>query len=269
MAVPDDARRRPIVLAHRGGSGLAPENTLEAFRTGLACGADGIELDVRLSCDGIAVVFHDETLDRTTDGRGAVASLTADELGVCDAGYRFARDGRFPWRGRGCRIPRLRDVLSQVMQPALIEIKAPSAELTRVVIDDVRRADADARVWIGSFHDAVLDDVRRLAPHIRRGANPAAILAAATGQADARSVDPGFSAFQVPESWDGTRIVSPAFVGRAHDLGAPVFVWTVDALPDVERLLDWGVDGILTDRPDVVVPAVRARGRRAGRGEVS
>jgi len=252
-----DPHRRPLVLAHRGGSGLAPENTIEAFANGLAHGSDGIELDVRLTRDGVPVVIHDPTVDRTTDGTGEVDGLGALDLAALDAGHRFATDGEYPWRGRGCRIPHLGDVLARVAHPILIEIKAPSIALARSVVGHIQAAGADTSVWVGSFHEAVLAEITRLAPHLRRGASRQAIVAAAAGR-DPLAVDPGFFAFQVPEVWEGTRIVSPAFITLAHDCGKPVFVWTVDEPDDVVRLLDWGVDAILTDRPDRVVPAVSA-----------
>lgn len=260
----DETRRRPIVLAHRGGGGLAPENTLAAFDNGLSFGSDGIELDVHLARDGIAVVIHDPTIDRTTDGSGAVADVDADGLAAFDAGYRFARAGSYPWRGRGCRIPRLRDVLARVACPALIELKTPAPDLAAAVVDDVRAAGADHRVLIGSFHTAALEAIRVRAPHLRRGADREAILAnGAPPQERVPASD--FHSFQVPEAFNGERIVTPEFVRRAHALGADVIVWTVDLADDIRRLLDWGVDGIITDRPDVAVPTVHAWWRTRSR----
>lgn len=253
----DETRRRPIVLAHRGGGGLAPENTLAAFDNGLSLGSDGIELDVHLSRDGVAVVIHDPTIDRTTDGSGAVADFDTADLAAFDAGYRFCRDGSYPWRGRGCRIPRLRDVLARVACPALIELKTPAPELAEVVVTDVRAAGADDRVLIGSFHAAALEAIRVRAPHLRRGADREAILAnGVPSQERPPAID--FHSFQVPEAFNGQRIVTPEFVRRAHGLGADVIVWTVDRADDIRRLLDWGVDGLITDRPDVAVPTVHA-----------
>src|SRR5437773_11733639 len=107
------AAPRPLVFAHRGGSALAPENTIEAFDNGLALGADGLELDVRLSRDGVVVVHHDPVLDRTTNLRGAIVDRTADELAAADAGCQFRRGGAFPFRGAGIGVPALADVLAR------------------------------------------------------------------------------------------------------------------------------------------------------------
>ncbi|MDO8835506.1 MAG: glycerophosphodiester phosphodiesterase [Vicinamibacterales bacterium] len=253
--VEDATRRRPIVLAHRGGGGLAPENTLAAFDNGLSLGSDGIELDVHLARDGVAVVIHDRTLDRTTDGSGAVADVDASGLDVFDAGYRFTRNGGYPWRGRGCRIPRLRDVLARLACPVLIELKTPDPRLAAAVADDVRVAGADSRVLIGSFHAPALEAVRACAPHLRRGADREAIRAnSRPWHGPLPTAD--FHSFQVPEVFGDERIVTPEFVQRAHARGVDVIVWTVDREDEIRRLLDWGVDGLITDRPDVAVPVV-------------
>ena len=144
---------RPLVFAHRGGSALAPENTMAAFANGLALGADGLELDVHLSRDGHAVVLHDPTVERTTDGCGAVADMLAADLQRLDAGYHYARDGRHPWRGRGCGIPLLRDVLTRFPTvPVIVELKTPDPELVRVTVGELRAAGAVSRVMVGSFH---------------------------------------------------------------------------------------------------------------------
>src|SRR6187455_489606 len=104
---------RPQVFAHRGGCALGPENTLAAFDLGVAAGADGLELDVHLSADGVVVVHHDETLDRTTSGAGPLARRTAGELAAVDAGCRFLSNGVYPFRGQGFGIPTLREVLAR------------------------------------------------------------------------------------------------------------------------------------------------------------
>src|SRR3954466_10045111 len=112
MAAPEPffAASRPQVFAHRGGSALGPENTIAAFDMGMAAGADGLELDVHLSADGVVVVHHDPTLDRTTDASGPVAARTAAELARVDAGYRFTKNGEYPFRGQGIGVPTLAEV---------------------------------------------------------------------------------------------------------------------------------------------------------------
>src|SRR5215472_2080146 len=137
------ASSAPRVFAHRGGALLAPENTMAAFDRGLEAGADGLELDVHLSRDGVVVVHHDRTLDRTTNECGPIAARTADELARADAGYRFACDGTFPHRGRGLGVPTLAGVLARYPGvPIMIEMKVNSVALAAAVVAVVRAADA-------------------------------------------------------------------------------------------------------------------------------
>ena len=167
---------RPLVFAHRGGAALRPENTMVAFDHGLALGADGVELDVHLSRDGVVVVHHDDTLDRTTSAHGPIAARTADELAAVDAGYRFTPDAKaaapqYPFRGQQIGIPRLRAVLERHRHArVIIELKTPEAGARApYVIDDVRAAGALERVVLGSFHWRALNAARRLrAPHPNR-----------------------------------------------------------------------------------------------------
>ena|SRR5436190_5868973 len=232
---------RPLVFAHRGGSALAPENTMAAFANGLSLGADGIELDVHLSSDGVVMVIHDATVDRTTTGRGTVALMTAADL---------ARLG----------VPTLDDVLRQFRDArVIIELKVNSKQLGRAVVDVVRRADAVERVCLGSFGRRVLNAVRGAAPAMATSAAREEVRWALYQSWIRRA--PGsakYAGFQVPEMAGGTRIVSPRFIELAHRAGVGVQVWTVDAEDDARRLLEWGVDGLITDRPDVVVPLVRS-----------
>ncbi len=252
---------RPLVYAHRGGSALRPENTHAAFEHGLSLGADGLELDVHLSRDGGVIVHHDVTLDRTTNGRGAIASLTAAELAGVDAGFRFtAPDGGFPFRGRQIGVPLLRDVLARYPGvPLIIELKQPGEDLARRTIEEVRLANAVDRVVLGSFYYSALRAARRCEPRIPTGA-----AREETRWALYRSWvrwplgRPAYREFQVPERSGRTVIVTPQFINHAHGAGLPVKVWTVNDRADVDRLLAWGADAIISDRPDVAAAAVRA-----------
>jgi glycerophosphoryl diester phosphodiesterase len=251
---------RPLIFAHRGGAALAPENTMVAFDNGLATGADGIELDVRLSLDGVAVVMHDPTLDRTTDATGLVGHRTAAELAACDAGCRFERDGGNPFRGRGIGVPSLRDVLSRYRTTSMIvELKSAEPRLAHAVVEDIHATGTLGGVTVGSFQKGALDAVRTCDPSVRTGADMDEIrsgLDASPSRGLPRR--PTFDAFQVPEVYAGIRIVTPAFVARAHHAGVSVVVWTVNREDDMRRLLEWGVDGLITDRPDLAVPTVKA-----------
>ncbi len=231
---------RPLVFAHRGGSALAPENTMDAFANGLSLGADGVELDVHLSRDGVVVVHHDATVDRTTAGRGAVAHLTAEELSRLN-------------------VPALADVLTHFRDArVIIELKVNSKQLARAVVDAVRRADAVERVCLGSFGLRALRAARGLEPAIATSAAREEVRWALYQSWVRRAPHgAGYAGFQVPELAGTTRIVSSRFVELAHRAGLGVQVWTVDREEDARRLLDWGVDALITDRPDLIVGVVR------------
>jgi len=256
------ARTARGVYAHRGGSGIAPENTFAAFDAGLACGADGLELDVRLSRDGVVVVHHDAALDRTTNLHGAVVGYDWAALERADAAYSFARDGRFPLRGAGYGVPRLSDVLTRYRDvPVIVELKVNTTALAEAVVAAVLAAGAAERVCFGSFGRRVLTAVRRLAPGIATSAAREEVRIALYRSWCRWPVRrASYRGFQVPEVAGRTRVVSARFVADAHRAGLGVQVWTVDAPDDARRLLGWGVDALITDRPDVVVPIVRAGG---------
>lgn len=231
---------------------------MAAFERGLSLGADGLELDVHLSRDGIPVVIHDPTLDRTTDASGPVASLTAAELGRVDAGYRFAADQAFPFRGRGHGVPCLETVLTRFPEARIIvEMKYGTAALAHAVAAVVRRAGAAARVCLGSFQQEALEAARAIAPEIATSASePEARWTLHRSWVRWPLVSARrYVAFQVPERAGWLRVVSPGFVRQAHREGQVVQVWVVDTADDAARLFTWGVDGVISDRPDITVAA--------------
>ena len=255
---PAVAGDRPLIFAHRGGAGLAPENTLPAFDRGLAFGADGLELDVHLSRDGVPVVHHDGLLDRTTDASGPIRDRTAAELAGVNACAGFARSGR-SWDGGRAGVPTLREVLRRYADIRLIvELKGPSATLARAVVDAVREAGAIDRTCIGGFSWRAMRAVRAFEPRLATSASKVEVRVALYASKLRVSVRPGsYAAFQVPE-WAGpTRVVSPRFIRLAHEADLAVQVWTIDDPKDIRRLLEWGADAIITDRPDLAMPVLR------------
>ena len=258
---------RPLVFAHRGGSALAPENTLAAFDRGLSLGADGLELDVHLSRDGRVVVHHDASLERTTDGAGPVAARSAEELARLDAGYRFCLDGDFRFRSRGFSVPTLATVLARYPDArVIIELKNGTEALARATLADVRQARALDRVCFASEYPGGLRVIRAM--------EPAAATSAARPEVRGALVRtwigwplgrPAFQAFQVPEVAGPHRVGSSRMLRAAHRAGLGVQVWTVDCAQDVRRLLEWGVDAVISDRPDVAVAVVREWGEDRSR----
>ena len=267
MAFFQRGRRR--VFAHRGGAALAPENTLAAFELGLRTGADGLELDVHLSADGVPVVVHDPTLERTTNAAGPVAARTAAELARVDAGWHFAGPrGDFPFRGQQLGIPALRDVLTRHRDvPVIIEMKLDSEEMGHRVAEAIRAAGADASVCAAGYGSTSAATVRRLLPHVATSACTAEVRLAVYRSWGGWPVKrPPFGGYQVPEHAGRIRIASPRFIRHAHAAGLEVQVWTVDAEPDMERLLAWGADALISNRPDL---AVTVRDAFAGRAALA
>ena len=234
---------------------LGPENTLAAFDLGMAAGADGLELDVHLSADGIPVVHHDERLERTTDGSGPIASRTAAELARVDAAHHFAVAGRFAFRGQGIGIPSLREVLNRYRDARIIvEMKVDDPALGHAVLREVRAADAVDRVCAAGYGARAIRAVRNAEPALATSATLGEVRRALRRTWlcwPARRVD--YRGYQIPELAGRIRVVSPRFVRYAHDGNLKVQVWTVDTEPHMRRLLGWGVDALISNRPDLAV----------------
>lgn len=243
--------RAPLHISHRGGARLAPENTMVAFRAAVQTfHTDMLELDVHATSDGEVVVFHDATVDRCTDGAGPLRSLSWAQVSKLDAAFRFD-GGRL--KGQGVRVPRLVEVLDAF--PGLrvnLEVKdetalAPFCQLMKQRPDELRR------LCIGAEHDplaARLFEALPTALHFF----PANALAAFVMSARTDEVvdDERFTVLDMPLEWEGVTVFDRALAEVAHRLGKWVNVWTIDD-PDVMRgLVRDGVDGIMTDRPDVL-----------------
>jgi glycerophosphoryl diester phosphodiesterase len=255
---------RLVAVAHRGGSKLRPENTLQAFDHAMTLGVDALECDVHLSRDGEVVVIHDFTLDRTTDATGPVAARTAAELRNVDAGYRFGEADGFPFRGQQICVPTLRELLDRYADvPTIIEMKGEDVGLARRTLALVREMKLEARVILAGFSQALLDEVRRLAPDIVTSASSAEARSA-IGRSKFFLPVPSIPArvFQVPYRVKGQVVFGPRFVKRARAAGIPVQVWVVNEAEEMEQLIAMGVTGLISDRPDIAV-RVCAQAKRA------
>jgi len=245
---------RPTIVAHRGGRSLGPENTLHTFRKALEAGAHVLEMDVRATRDGIPVLMHDATVDRTTDGRGAVRDLSFRDIRKLDAAYRWSPDGgaTFPLRGRGIAVPALEEVLKAFAEaPKSIEIKGSDPATATLFCELVRRYDHGSRILASSFHDETVEAVRRSCPQA----------ATSVTFSEGRWLfllsrlrltflhSPEAHALQVPERFGRIQVVTPRFVRDAHGRNLRVYVWTVNDPRAMRALLDMGVDGLITDHP--------------------
>lgn len=253
---------KPRLFAHRGASGEAPENTLAAFRRAADLGFHYAELDVHATRDGQVVVIHDESLERTTNGRGKVKEHTLSELQRFDAGYRFSPDNgqQFPFRATEVRIPTLAEVLRGFPHLKFtVEIKQVEPAIEELVIAVVRNCGRSADVILASEHDQVLGRVRALAPEVATsfavGEGTHFIQRVFSGQlSDYR---PAGLALQVPPEFHGVPLVTPEIVSAAHTFDLEMHVWTINEPQEMERLLDLGVDGIMSDFPGRLLDVVQ------------
>ncbi len=255
----------PVNVAHRGASAYAPENTLEAYREALELGAGGLELDVHLTRDGRLVVIHDDTVDRTTDGSGPVRDKTLAELQALDAGYDFTTDGgqTYRFRGTGVRVPTLDEVYKEFPSATLnIEIKESQTGIEKALLGVIDRAGAADRTIVVSTGTPVIDRFREVSGgRVRTAASRREITVfyLASRLRLERLVRPPYDALQVPPSHENTRLVTRRFVEAAHDRGVRVDVWTINESAEMNRLLDLGVDSVMTDRPDVLQEVLQSR----------
>jgi glycerophosphoryl diester phosphodiesterase len=252
----------PRLFAHRGASGEAPENTLAAFHRAVALGVEYIELDVHVSRDGHVVVIHDATLERTTNGSGAVREQPLAQLQQWDAGYRFSPDGgaTFPFRAMGVTVPTLAEVFYQCPGVKFtVEIKPEEPAVEEQVIAVIRACERESDVILASEHDRVLQRVRDFAPDLATsfayGEVFDFIQRVTTGAlADYRPLG---HAVQIPPEFQGVPLVTEQTLAAAHEVGCEMHVWTINDAREMVRLLDLGVDGVMSDFPERLLQVVR------------
>jgi glycerophosphoryl diester phosphodiesterase len=256
---------RPIAIAHRGGAEELPENTLAAFDAAVALGYRHLETDAHLSSDGVVFSFHDHILDRITDRRGRLREVSAAVIAEADAGYHFSPDGAsHPLRGAGLRIPTMEQLLTR-WQHVFVNIDVKSDAVVEPLTRLLAELDAFDRVCIGSFSDDRLRRVRRLTRgRVCTSMGPAGVTAAWMGSRAGRMPRLRADCLQVPVRARRMVIVDRRFVDAAHRAGLQVHVWTVDDAAEMTRMLDLGVDAIMTDRPRLLRDVLTARGEWHG-----
>lgn len=274
-------QRRPLNIAHQGGEAEAPSSTLFAMATALAAGADALELDVHATADGHLVVLHDPTVDRTTDGTGAVDSMTLEQIRRLDAAHWFVagegvaadRDAAaYSLRGIATgavpppdgfsqadfAIPTLAEVFDRFDSTLInVDIKQ-TAPVTRpyeeALAELITRYGREETTMVASFSDESLVTFRAAAPGVATSASPGEVLTFWTAVAndEAPPAPLPYEAFQVPVTYEGVTVVDEAFVTAAHECGVAVHVWTIDDVETMRGLLDLGVEGVVTNRPSVL-----------------
>lgn len=258
----------PLTFAHRGGAGLWPENTLEAFRGAIQLGCTHVETDVRMTRDGEIVVFHDETLERTTNGSGRVSAHTLPQLRRLDAGYRFSPDGKsFPRRGQGLVIPTLAELVALSDRVRFnVEIKERGPfDLPRALLGFIEQHGIAERIVVAAERHELMREFRRHAQgRIATSASRRECLQfwLASRLRLTAFLRLPYQALQIPVRAGSLTVVTPQLLDAAHREGLAVHVWTIDERAEMLRLLDLGVDGLMSDHPDrlrqVVVESVNA-----------
>lgn len=253
---------RPLVIAHRGASYAAPENTLPAFGLALAEGAQVLESDVRMTADRLPVLIHDATLDRTTDGTGEVALFDLDELANLDAGARFAGGAGYrDEMNRPARIPALAAALATFPEAFFnLELKDGSAAAIDAVLAVVAAARAERRVLLTAEDDGTMAALRQRVVEnqsdVALGASRGDVETALHLAAAATPPPPGLRVLQLPPLHEGRRLVTRALLAWARRHGVHVHLWTIDDPAEMDAWIAAGIDGIVTDRPGLLVERI-------------
>ncbi len=257
-------KKHTLVFAHRGGRGIAPENTLAAFQKSFDLGVDVLELDIHATKDGELVVMHDQTVDRTTDGKGSIADKTLAEIKILDAGFSWTNDDgkTFPFRGRDVRVPTLREIFEKFPETIInIEPKYEKPSPVKPLCDLINEFKRPDKVIVGSFNDAILEDFRTHCTGVATSASPSEasgfLARYEVGLDD--NYTPKMQALQVPPRFGKLEIVTKRYVEAAHEKNLKVHVWTINEPAEMEHLINLGVDGIMTDYPNILLKLINKK----------
>ena len=248
----------PLVIAHQGGDGVWPGESMLAFQNAVDLGVDMLEMDLHITSDGVLVLMHDETVDRTTDGTGEIESMTLTEIKQLDAAYDWSPDdgATFPYRGQGIQVATLEEVFTAFPEMRMtIEIKKTNSSMAKPFCDLIRAYDMQEKVLVASFHDERLKEFRAECPEVATSSakDETTVFVLMTKVFLGGFYSPAFYSLQVPEKSGGITVMTPAFVKAAHARNLAVEPWTINDAETMRKFIEWGVDGIITDRPDIMM----------------
>lgn len=249
------------VIAHRGFSGMYPENTMLSFEKADELPIDALELDIHASKDGKLIVIHDPTLNRTTNMSGQIVDYPAEELRRADAGYHFdpSNDKSFPFRGQGIKIPFLEELFQRFPhRKFVVEIKQTMPAIEELLVALIRKYHMEEKVIVASEHYEPLARIRTIDPAL---ATNLSAIEARTFYTLFRMKLSAFykssgDALQIPDMYKGQKVVTRGLVKAVHKKGLILHIWTVNDPQEMEQLIDYGVDGIITDYPDRLVEVI-------------
>jgi glycerophosphoryl diester phosphodiesterase len=255
---------RVLVIAHQGGEGIYPSNTMLGFRKSVEMGVDMLDLDVNMSKDGALVVIHDTSVDRTTGSKGFVKELTLEDIKKLDAGWYWPQFSKetdpHPFRGQGITIPTLEEVFAAFpTMPMGIEIKQSEPSLAQPFCTMIRRYDMTQKVIVSSFSESAMADFRRVCPEVMTALTASEVLNLWLFGGVGAPRSPQARAAQVPVSAGLVTVVGRNFIDLASSLGIVVQPWTINDPVEMRRLIALGVHGINTDRPDVLLEVLGRR----------
>jgi len=262
--------QRPLVIAHQGGDGIWPGDTMYAFEKAVEMDVDVLEMDAHITQDGQIVLMHDEEVDRTTDGTGLIEEMTLTELKGLDAAYDWSNDDgkTFPFRGQGIEVPTLEELFQKFPQMRyVIEIKLTQNPVEGPLCDLIREYDMQDRVMIASFHDEVMQNFRATCPEVATSASRGEVTKfVLLGKLFLSGfIAPQYESIQPPydpEESMNIPIMTERFIREAHGKNIRVEPWTVNDPELMRQYIEWEVDGILTDRPDLMIQVLEEMGLR-------
>ena len=262
--------RTPLLIAHQGGDGVWPGDTMFAFEKAVALGADVLEMDAHITKDGHIVLMHDEKVDRTTDGAGLIEDMTLDELKQLDAAYKWSIDDgqTFPYRGQGIQVPALAELFTAFPQMRyVIEIKLTENPIDKPLCDLIREYNMQDKVVIASFHDEAMANFRTTCPEVATSASRGEVTKfVVLGKVFLSGlVKPGYESIQPPWNPKDSKnipVMTKRFIRESHAKNVAVEPWTVDDPDLMRQYIEWGVDGIMTDRPDLMMEVLKEMGLR-------
>lgn len=256
-----------MVIAHQGGEWLRPSNTLVAFDHAMELGVDVLEMDIHQTKDNVIILMHDDTVDRTTDGSGTITELSFAEIRELDAGYYWTDDdgATYPYRGQGIQVPTLEEMFQRYPDMRMnIEIKQETPSMVRPFCQLIRDYNMEDKILVGTFHQATVEEFREVCPDVLTSMVEPEIqhfFGLNTAFLGALFQAPG-TAFQVPLTSSlpiigEVDVVTERFIRAAHSHNIQVHAWTINETAEMERLIALGIDGIITDRPDLLLELTR------------
>lgn len=251
---------RPLVIAHQGGQGLYPSNTIYALEKAYALGVDIFELDIHLSKDGHIVVIHDATVDRTTNGHGKITEMNLSEIQALDAGYYWTTDNtNYPYRNQGIQIPTLAEVFESFPSiPIIVDIKQNQPSLVHNLSQLLYKHNKSDDVIIGCYSGTTLNNFRTLCPSIPTSMYTQEVRNMVIYNYTRLNAlfKPKAVAAQVPMKSGKIQIINPRFLRLAKQRNMAVHVWTINKTEEMEYLINLGVDGIMTDYPNLLLDVI-------------